>query len=125
MVTVQDSDFQLDDSPLDGSEMYGSQLHLVIGIAVACSLIIIVIGALLFICGKKKKLSSKTPIMYGGDYPLINTLQHHQLTSTRKTYVDPSTYEDPEDAVHEFAHEIDSSFIKIEQVIGSGNTRNQ
>lgn len=37
-----------------------------------------------------------------------------------KTYVDPFTYEDPNQAVREFAKEIDASCIKIEKVIGVG-----
>lgn len=38
-----------------------------------------------------------------------------------KYYIDPSTYEDPNEAIREFAKEIDVSFIKIEEVIGSGS----
>uniref|UniRef100_A0A8C7SHH5 Ephrin type-A receptor 6 n=1 Tax=Oncorhynchus mykiss TaxID=8022 RepID=A0A8C7SHH5_ONCMY len=37
-----------------------------------------------------------------------------------KTYVDPDTYEDPTQAVHEFAKEIDPTRIRIERVIGAG-----
>lgn len=37
-----------------------------------------------------------------------------------KIYIDPFTYEDPNDAVREFAKEIDISCVKIEQVIGAG-----
>ncbi|XP_063775979.1 ephrin type-A receptor 5 isoform X3 [Pseudophryne corroboree] len=37
-----------------------------------------------------------------------------------KTYIDPHTYEDPSQAVHEFAKEIDASCITIERVIGAG-----
>ncbi|KAG5833628.1 hypothetical protein ANANG_G00277900 [Anguilla anguilla] len=37
-----------------------------------------------------------------------------------KTYIDPDTYEDPAQAVHEFAKEIDPSRIRIERVIGAG-----
>lgn len=35
-------------------------------------------------------------------------------------YIDPFTYEDPNEAVREFAKEIDVSFVKIEEVIGAG-----
>lgn len=38
-----------------------------------------------------------------------------------KVYIDPFTYEDPNEAVREFAKEIDASFVKIEEVIGAGN----
>ncbi|XP_048857190.1 ephrin type-A receptor 6-like isoform X1 [Brienomyrus brachyistius] len=37
-----------------------------------------------------------------------------------KTYIDPDTYEDPTQAVHEFAKEIDPTRIRIERVIGAG-----
>jgi len=37
-----------------------------------------------------------------------------------RTYVDPYTYEDPHQAVREFAKEIDTSLITIESVIGGG-----
>lgn len=39
-----------------------------------------------------------------------------------KTYIDPDTYEDPSQAVHEFAKEIDPSRIRIERVIGAGQS---
>lgn len=41
-----------------------------------------------------------------------------------KIYIDPFTYEDPNEAVREFAKEIDISCVKIEQVIGAGNGKN-
>lgn len=37
-----------------------------------------------------------------------------------KVYIDPFTYEDPNEAVREFAKEIEASFVKIEEVIGAG-----
>ncbi|XP_075062264.1 ephrin type-B receptor 4 [Mixophyes fleayi] len=37
-----------------------------------------------------------------------------------KLYIDPFTYEDPNEAVREFAKEIDVSYVKIEEVIGAG-----
>lgn len=40
-----------------------------------------------------------------------------------KYYIDPSTYEDPNEAIREFAKEIDVSLIKIEEVIGSGSEK--
>ncbi|MGH0115128.1 UNVERIFIED_CONTAM: hypothetical protein FKN15_070648, partial [Acipenser sinensis] len=36
-----------------------------------------------------------------------------------KYYVDPSTYEDPNEAIREFAREIDPAHVKIEEVIGT------
>ncbi|KAG2469895.1 EPHB5 protein, partial [Polypterus senegalus] len=53
--------------------------------------------------------------------PYSDRLQRY--ISTRggvKYYVDPSTYEDPNDAVREFTREIDPAHVKIEEVIGAG-----
>lgn len=47
--------------------------------------------------------------------PLLYT-----VTPGMKIYIDPFTYEDPNEAVREFAKEIDISCVKIEQVIGAG-----
>uniref|UniRef100_A0A452SVX3 Ephrin type-B receptor 4 n=1 Tax=Ursus americanus TaxID=9643 RepID=A0A452SVX3_URSAM len=41
-------------------------------------------------------------------------------SSGTKVYIDPFTYEDPNEAVREFAKEIDVSYVKIEEVIGAG-----
>ena len=37
-----------------------------------------------------------------------------------RNYIDPHTYEDPQQAVREFTKEIDSCLITIESVIGGG-----
>uniref|UniRef100_A0A8C2EI54 receptor protein-tyrosine kinase n=1 Tax=Cyprinus carpio TaxID=7962 RepID=A0A8C2EI54_CYPCA len=48
-------------------------------------------------------------------------LHHHQkVTEHPVIYVDPYTYEDPNQAIREFAKEINTSCIKIEKVIGIG-----
>uniref|UniRef100_A0A8C6LH04 receptor protein-tyrosine kinase n=1 Tax=Nothobranchius furzeri TaxID=105023 RepID=A0A8C6LH04_NOTFU len=45
---------------------------------------------------------------------------HLSFMAGVKIYVDPFTYEDPDQAIHEFAKEIDVSSIHIEKVIGIG-----
>ncbi|XP_008323742.1 ephrin type-B receptor 4-like isoform X2 [Cynoglossus semilaevis] len=45
---------------------------------------------------------------------------HFPMGQTMKVYIDPFTYEDPNEAVREFAKEIEASFVKIEEVIGAG-----
>ncbi|XP_034947517.1 ephrin type-A receptor 4-B isoform X3 [Chelonus insularis] len=40
--------------------------------------------------------------------------------NSAKSYVDPHTYEDPNQAVREFAREIDAGYITIEAIIGGG-----
>lgn len=44
------------------------------------------------------------------------------VTPGMKVYIDPFTYEDPNEAVREFAKEIDISCVKIEEVIGAGKS---
>ena len=50
--------------------------------------------------------------------------QRHNFTVTtplfgaNRSYVDPHTYEDPNQAIREFAREIDASYITIEAIIG-------
>nr|BAB68344.1 EPH receptor tyrosine kinase [Ciona savignyi] len=90
---------------------------LVVAVCVACSFLVITLCALFFICGKRgryaKTLSSdleKYPGFINSSVDLLST----------KTYVDPSTYEDPYSLIKEFASEIDSSIVRIEQVIGRG-----
>lgn len=52
---------------------------------------------------------------------LSDSLLHlYAVTPGMKIYIDPFTYEDPNEAVREFAKEIDISCVKIEQVIGAG-----
>lgn len=41
-----------------------------------------------------------------------------QFGGSSRTYIDPHTYEDPNQAVREFAREIDAGYITIEAIIG-------
>lgn len=50
-------------------------------------------------------------------------LIHMRFSGGVKYYVDPSTYEDPSEAVKEFAREIDPAHLKIEEVIGAGKSQ--
>ncbi|KAG7272515.1 hypothetical protein CRUP_006804 [Coryphaenoides rupestris] len=62
------------------------------------------------------------PDMFSGPAPTVTfpTLSDGHSSPGVKIYIDPFTYEDPNEAVHEFAKEIDPSCVKIEEVIGAG-----
>uniref|UniRef100_A0A3B3CN94 Ephrin type-B receptor 3 n=1 Tax=Oryzias melastigma TaxID=30732 RepID=A0A3B3CN94_ORYME len=55
----------------------------------------------------------------GSESEYTEKLQQY-ITPGMKVYIDPFTYEDPNEAVREFAKEIDVSCVKIEEVIGAG-----
>ena len=52
--------------------------------------------------------------------PLFPSHSPGSINSSVRTYVDPHTYEDPNQAVREFTREIDACHITIEAVIGGG-----
>ena len=65
---------------------------------------------------RKKHDPEKQKAMFNG-----HTVQFNRnLVAGHKTYIDPTTYEDPHRAVREFTREIDTAHVKIEQVIGGG-----
>lgn len=55
--------------------------------------------------------------------PMLEAYLHSTLHSSGlgvKYYIDPSTYDDPCQAIRELAREVDPTYIKIEEVIGAG-----
>ncbi|XP_010770373.1 ephrin type-A receptor 3 [Notothenia coriiceps] len=64
-----------------------------------------------FCCHSKSKHPDEKRLHFGNG--------HLRLPGIR-TYVDPHTYEDPSQAVHEFAKELDASCIAIDKVVGAG-----
>ncbi|MCI4387349.1 hypothetical protein PGIGA_G00073190 [Pangasianodon gigas] len=91
------------------------KLPLIIGSAAAGVVFLISVIVLVIVCNRR-----------GGDRTeseFTDKLQHYtsgHLSPGMKIYIDPFTYEDPNEAVREFAKEIDMSCVKIEQVIGAG-----
>ncbi|KAJ8390344.1 hypothetical protein AAFF_G00107380 [Aldrovandia affinis] len=107
------------------------QLPLIAGSAAAGVVFIVSLVAISIVCSRKRA--------YTKDAVYSDKLQHYStgrdLTNCHsplgcpthfsgspgmKIYIDPFTYEDPNEAVREFAKEIDVSSVKIEEVIGAG-----
>ncbi|XP_035378301.1 ephrin type-B receptor 2 isoform X4 [Electrophorus electricus] len=100
-------------------EEYNSSLQeklpLIVGSAAAGVVFLIAVIVLVFVCNRRG--SDRTESEY------TDKLQHYtsgHMSPGMKIYIDPFTYEDPNEAVREFAKEIDMSCVKIEQVIGAG-----
>jgi Ephrin type-A receptor 2 transmembrane domain len=55
---------------------------------------------------------------FKSDHNVWNVTVTTPLFNTSRSYVDPHTYEDPNQAIREFAREIDASYITIEAIIG-------
>uniref|UniRef100_A0A8C8DFU0 receptor protein-tyrosine kinase n=1 Tax=Oryzias sinensis TaxID=183150 RepID=A0A8C8DFU0_9TELE len=91
----------------------GQQLTLIAGSLVG-GVCIVSLVAVTIICTR--------PDMFSGPAPTVTfpTLSEGRGSPGVKIYIDPFTYEDPNEAVREFAKEIDPSCVKIEEVIGSG-----
>ncbi|KAM6977933.1 ephrin type-B receptor 2-like [Aplochiton taeniatus] len=89
------------------------KLPLIIGSAAAGVVFIIAVAVFIIVCNRNR--STERPET---DY--TDKLQHYTSGHRMKIYIDPFTYEDPNEAVKEFAKEIDISCVKIEQVIGAG-----
>ncbi|XP_040027471.1 ephrin type-B receptor 3 [Gasterosteus aculeatus] len=87
------------------------QLPLIIGSASAGLVVIVALVVIAVVCLKKQRS--------GSELEYTEKLQQY-ISPGVKVYIDPFTYEDPNDAVHEFAKEIDISCVKIEEVIGAG-----
>ncbi|XP_072441587.1 ephrin type-A receptor 3 isoform X2 [Chiloscyllium punctatum] len=108
--------FEFETSP-DSFSIAGENSQVVM-IAISAAVAIVLLTVVMYIiigrfCGynKSKHISDDKRIYYPNS--------HLKLPGLR-TYVDPHTYEDPSQAVHEFAKELDSSSISIDKVVGAG-----
>ncbi|XP_069009529.1 ephrin type-B receptor 3-like isoform X8 [Embiotoca jacksoni] len=91
------------------------QLPLIVGSATATLVFIIAVVVIAIVCLRKQR--------NGSESEYTEKLQQYKspiVTPGMKVYIDPFTYEDPNEAVREFAKEIDVSCVKIEEVIGAG-----
>ncbi|XP_061152702.1 ephrin type-B receptor 3-like isoform X11 [Syngnathus typhle] len=95
----------------DPPKLWQEQLPLIVGSATAVFVFIIAVVVIAIVCLRKQR--------NGPDSEYTEKLQQY-ITPGMKVYIDPFTYEDPNEAVREFAKEIDVSCVKIEEVIGAG-----
>ncbi|XP_035271810.1 ephrin type-B receptor 3-like isoform X6 [Anguilla anguilla] len=95
----------------DPEKSLQEQLPLIVGSATAGLVFIIAVVVIAIVCLRKQRSGSES------EY--TEKLQQY-ITPGMKVYIDPFTYEDPNEAVREFAKEIDISCVKIEEVIGAG-----
>ncbi|KAM4605056.1 ephrin type-B receptor 3 [Polymixia lowei] len=95
----------------DPQKSVQDQLPLIVGSASAGLVVIVALVVIAVVCLKKQRS--------GSELEYTEKLQQY-ISPGVKVYIDPFTYEDPNEAVHEFAKEIDISCVKIEEVIGAG-----
>ncbi|XP_056614918.1 ephrin type-B receptor 3-like isoform X6 [Triplophysa dalaica] len=95
----------------DSDKTLQEQLPLIVGSLTAGLVFIIVVVVIAIVCLRKQR--------NGSESEYTEKLQQY-ITPGMKVYIDPFTYEDPNEAIREFAKEIDVSCVKIEEVIGAG-----
>ncbi|XP_064499802.1 ephrin type-A receptor 3 isoform X4 [Pseudopipra pipra] len=108
--------FEFETSP--DSFSISSENSQVVMIAISAAVAIILLTVVVYIligrfCGHKKS-------KHGTDEKRLHFGNGHLKLPGLRTYVDPHTYEDPNQAVHEFAKELDASNISIDKVVGAG-----
>nr|XP_030717497.1 ephrin type-B receptor 3 isoform X1 [Globicephala melas] len=94
-----------------GAQQLQEQLPLIVGSATAGLVFVVAVVVIAVVCLRKQRHRS--------DSEYTEKLQQY-IAPGMKVYIDPFTYEDPNEAVREFAKEIDVSCVKIEEVIGAG-----
>ncbi|CAB1443460.1 unnamed protein product [Pleuronectes platessa] len=95
----------------DPPKSWQEQVPLIVGSATTTFVFIIAVVVIAIVCLRKQR--------NGSESEYTEKLQQY-ITPGMKVYIDPFTYEDPNEAVREFAKEIDVSCVKIEEVIGAG-----
>ncbi|XP_048845056.1 ephrin type-B receptor 3-like isoform X2 [Brienomyrus brachyistius] len=95
----------------DPEKSLQEQLPLIVGSVTAGLVFVIALVVIAIVCMRKQR--------GGSELEYTEKLQQY-ITPGMKVYIDPFTYEDPNEAIREFAKEIDISCVKIEEVIGAG-----
>ncbi|GCB65309.1 hypothetical protein scyTo_0009946 [Scyliorhinus torazame] len=108
--------FEFETSPVSLPASAQSQVP-IIGVSVAVGMILLAVVSGLLLSGRRCGYSKAKQ---DPDEEKMHFHNGHIKLPGIRTYIDPHTYEDPSQAVHEFAKEIDASCITIERVIGAG-----
>ncbi|KAM7181863.1 ephrin type-A receptor 3 isoform 1-T1 [Macrochelys suwanniensis] len=108
--------FEFETSP--DSFSISSENSQVVMIAISAAVAIILLTVVVYVligrfCGYNKS-------KHGADEKRLHFGNGHLKLPGLRTYVDPHTYEDPNQAVHEFAKELDATSISIDKVVGAG-----
>ncbi|XP_074828643.1 ephrin type-A receptor 3 isoform X4 [Natator depressus] len=108
--------FEFETSP--DSFSISSENSQVVMIAISAAVAIILLTVVVYVligrfCGYNKS-------KHGADEKRLHFGNGHLKFPGLRTYVDPHTYEDPNQAVHEFAKELDATSISIDKVVGAG-----
>ncbi|XP_065286571.1 ephrin type-B receptor 2 isoform X4 [Dermacentor albipictus] len=116
------------------------QVRIIAGATVAVILLVVIVIVMIILyikssddCNKKQPSDCDTLEYRNGEVvpalehpPIVQTarlttpLFTHCPGATSRAYIDPHTYEDPNQAVREFTKEIDALHITIEAIIGGG-----
>ncbi|XP_078741947.1 ephrin type-B receptor 1-B-like [Lampetra fluviatilis] len=115
-----------DTGPTDGTDggsgsgtRAWEKIALIVGLAsAAVALILAVTAVVIALCCSRRRNVQKQQV-----YEMSDQVAHYKsryASRHAKVYVDPYTYEDPNEAVQEFARDIDPESVQIERVIGSG-----
>ncbi|XP_031814716.1 ephrin type-A receptor 3 isoform X2 [Sarcophilus harrisii] len=108
--------FEFETSP--DSFSISSENSQVVMIAISAAVAIILLTVVVYVligrfCGYSKS-------KHGAEEKRLHFGNGHLKLPGLRTYVDPHTYEDPNQAVHEFAKELDATNISIDKVVGAG-----
>ncbi|XP_075745282.1 eph receptor tyrosine kinase isoform X10 [Rhipicephalus microplus] len=101
------------------------QVRIIAGATVAVILLVVIVIVMIILyikssddCNKKQPSDCDTLEYRNGE--VTTPLFTHCPGATSRAYIDPHTYEDPNQAVREFTKEIDALHITIEAIIGGG-----
>uniref|UniRef100_A0A672ZWB0 receptor protein-tyrosine kinase n=1 Tax=Sphaeramia orbicularis TaxID=375764 RepID=A0A672ZWB0_9TELE len=128
-VEIQTGKVNVSASSLDSKNVFLSCIHPVVCLCVCVCVCVCFRGCLyvcvfflyiyVYVCGLCRHCGYSKAFQ-DSDEEKMHYQNGHVSFPDARFYIDPHTYEDPCQAVHEFAREIEASRIKIEKIIGSG-----